>query len=356
MMYKVAYVTAGMGLRTLLPLIFRNGVSLRPLCVIRLSYILLVAVVLSILGIFSAMCRALFARRRPLRSDPIFIVGHYRTGSTYLHELLARDLSLAAPTTLLCTSPIAFPLSRVVLQPFMMIIGRGKRPMDNVLIDPRAPQEDEFALLRLTGLSPLIGLAYPRRDGRYFLPSDDTFMLSTDAQTARWKSALTSFIRLVEGRRGRRPVLKNPCHAFRIDVLREMFPNASFIHLRRNPLDVIPSTMRMWSIIGPRNVIRGTWRNPSMEEVIDAYNFLERRAREQLSRVPHHRKIEVSFEELEKDPTAVLQSIYHRFDMNVSPALEKRWERFISSAQSYQKNRYFLSPVEKELIHTRALF
>jgi hypothetical protein len=355
MMYKVAFVTAGMGLRTLFPFILRNGVGLHLSCVIRCIYLFLIAAALSPLGVISALFLLLFVRRHPLRSDPVFIVGHWRTGSTYLHELLAQDVNFVAPTTLLCTSPSAYPLSRFFLQPFMMLLGRGKRPMDNVLIDPRTPQEDEFALFRLTGISPLKGLVYPASDGRYFLASDQTFMPVEHEEILRWKSALTWFVRLVEGRSGRRPLFKNPYHSLRIDLLKEMFPNAAFIHLRRNPKDVIPSTMRMWSIIGPNNILRGKWRDPSMEEVIDVYNRLERRTAEQLSTVLDNRKIEVSFEELEKEPIEVLQAVYQQFDMDVSPALRKRWERIILASSTYKKNCHSLLPDEETLIlsHTK---
>src|SRR6266481_6322914 len=39
---------------------------------------------------------------------PIFIIGHWRTGTTHLHELLALDESLVAPTTLECFAPAHF--------------------------------------------------------------------------------------------------------------------------------------------------------------------------------------------------------------------------------------------------------
>src|SRR5262249_37471285 len=63
----------------------------------------------------STVCSALSGIQTLVYSDriaastievhPIFILGHWRTGTTYLHELIALDDAFCAPTSLECGAP-----------------------------------------------------------------------------------------------------------------------------------------------------------------------------------------------------------------------------------------------------------
>src|SRR4249920_1804084 len=46
-----------------------------------------------------------------LGDDPIFVIGHWRTGTTLLHELLALDPRLRSPTNYECLVPHHFLLT-----------------------------------------------------------------------------------------------------------------------------------------------------------------------------------------------------------------------------------------------------
>ena len=58
------------------------------------------------------------ADRTKLEGDPIFIIGHWRTGTTLLHELLAMDGRLRCPTTFECFTPNNFLISETLLKPW----------------------------------------------------------------------------------------------------------------------------------------------------------------------------------------------------------------------------------------------
>jgi omega-hydroxy-beta-dihydromenaquinone-9 sulfotransferase len=46
-------------------------------------------------------------------------------------------------------------------------------------------------------------------------------------------------------------VLKSPGHTCRIKVLLELFPEAKFVHIHRNPYDVFQSTQHMIRTVTP---------------------------------------------------------------------------------------------------------
>src|SRR5437667_340199 len=117
------------------------------------------------------------------------------------------------------------------------------RPQDNVPISVQEPQEDEFAFAALTGRNPTIGWAFPRRAefyNRYL-----TLRELPESEVAQWKSALKLFLQKLSCKYKRPLVLKSPGHTCRIRLLLELFPNARFVHIHRNPYDVFQSTQHL---------------------------------------------------------------------------------------------------------------
>jgi hypothetical protein len=171
--------------------------------------------------------------------DPVFILGLWRSGTTYLHSLLGTCPGMYSPTTFQCMNSSAF---RLVPAP-----KEGKsisRPMDGMTIATSSPQEDEFALLALGVPSTYLGFIDPRRLpelARWLDPGS-----WTQAGIRGWPERWTEFLAGVcDGRPGR-VVLKSPGHTFRIGVLAPMFPGASHVWLTRDPTDVFLSNRKMW--------------------------------------------------------------------------------------------------------------
>src|SRR3954451_3249004 len=77
---------------------------------------------------------------------PLFVLGHFRSGTTHLHNLLTVDERFAFPNNFQALYPHPFlsvePLSSKIMGYFLP----KTRPMDNIVWDMKSPQEDEFAL------------------------------------------------------------------------------------------------------------------------------------------------------------------------------------------------------------------
>jgi hypothetical protein len=180
---------------------------------------------------------------------PIFIIGHCRTGTTYLHELIALDDAFAASTSLECAAPSQFLVAGWLARMLSFMLPE-KRPMDNMPVGLDRPQEDEIALVILGFRSQLESVIFPnhRPAGNQFLNIAD---LSPD-QLEPWKAGLRRFLQSFNFRsrrempeRARRIISKSPQHTARIRILCEMFPSAQFIHMIRHPYEVFASTMRL---------------------------------------------------------------------------------------------------------------
>jgi hypothetical protein len=290
-------------------------------------------------------------RDTPVPRDPIIIVGHWRTGSTFLHQLFTLDPRLTAPTTLQCVLPGAFLTAGRYVEPVMRRTLSSTRPMDQVRLAPDEPHEDEFALLRLIEHSTLERLIFPD-SGRYFLLDQEPRFLR-EAEVGAWSAALTGFVKKVAFAAGRRVVLKNPFHSVRVSLLKELFPEARFVHIRRDPLSVIPSTQRMWAILGKSLTLGRWWGPPRMEEIVEVYQTMLATLEKDLAALPAGRCVEVGFAELEADPVRALRTLYAGLDLPFEPEHEPRVRTFLDGLRTYRKNKYSLDPEVASMIRER---
>jgi hypothetical protein len=221
--------------------------------------------------------------------------------------------------------------------------------MDNVFIGPNSPQEDEFALFRLTGESPVKGLVYPRKGDRFFI-EPEAVSPTYQHGGSRWRRGLKFVLLAAQGVRGRRPLLKNPFHSFRIKELIALCPEATFIHLQRNPEHVIPSTIRMWNVVAKYNILKGRWPELRCADVLPVYRALEDAVKTTLESVPERRKTTVAFASLEADPVTTLKGIYDKLHWTVTDELEARWRGYAGTKRHFEKNIYTLSDEDRRSI------
>lgn len=175
----------------------------------------------------------------PPPPDPVFILGLWRSGTTYLHDLLGACPGMLSPTTSQCLNPASFRL-----RPAPGGERSVTRPMDGLSIDTLSPQEDEFALLALGVPSVYRGFIDPRRLpelARWLDPGS-----WTAAQPPGWAGRWSEFLAGVGDGRGGRLVLKSPGHTFRVGALPRIFPDAAYIWLVRDPHDTLLSNRKMW--------------------------------------------------------------------------------------------------------------
>lgn len=193
-------------------------------------------------------------KRQPLTA-PLIIVGNHRTGSTFLHRLLAEDAETFATFRL---AELALPA--VVQKRLVRGLGRidaalgglGDRLVDWVdarwatdyrHVHPmglRLPEEDEYVLfLRMASAALWETFPTVRRFRRHFW-SD------SDMDPAELDDVMGFYRRLAQRQRyhlGRGTWLtKNPLFSGRITGLRRAFPDARFVYLVRDPRKVVPST------------------------------------------------------------------------------------------------------------------
>lgn len=279
---------------------------------------------------------------------PIFILGHWRSGTTLLHELLILDSRHTFATTYQCLEPNHFLLTERIVSRWMRFLLPDKRPMDNMAFGWDRPQEDEFALCNLGVPSPYCTIAFPNHPPQYqeFLELEEV----EPSQLAHWKHGLMHFLKHITYLNPKRIVLKSPPHTARIKVLLEMFPDARFIHIVRNPYVVFPSTVHLWKRLYGTHALQNPTFEGLEEHVLETFVRMQSRLEATRHLVDPARFCELKYEDLVADPMAQMRRIYEHLNLGEFENVEPAFERYFEDAKDYQTNRYEIKPEMRERI------
>lgn len=280
------------------------------------------------------------AESLPLDQPPIFVVGHWRSGTTFLHDLFSEDPNLAFPTTYECFFPHHFLLTEGTLDHAFKVLLPKHRPQDDVPVGFDRPQEEEFAMLMLGEGSPLITMAWPR------LGPADTEYLDFDGvpdkKVKSWADKYMWFYRRLMLKHGKTLVMKTPPNATRIKVLTKLFPDARWVFIARNPLKVFPSSVKLWRALYST---QGLHNPPYVEPWLDDYvlDILERFSKvyeRDRHLIPKENLVEIRYEDLVKDPIASMRGIYETLRIDKFEEAEGPMRATLSDRSDHKVSTY----------------
>jgi hypothetical protein len=321
----------------------------------RLMYIVVVVTCVSLGHTLLRWVQSLLYGRRlartVIREAPLFIIGHWRTGTTYLHELLILDERHTYPNTYECLEPNHFLLTERFITRWFRFLMPSRRPMDNMPAGWDRPQEDEFALCMIGQPSPYLTIAFPNR-GPVYPEYLDLCGLSPGA-LARWKRDFLGFLRRLTFKDPRRLVLKSPPHTCRIKVLLELFPDARFVHIIRDPYTVFPSTVNLWkSLYRTHGLQRPTFAGLE-EQVLATFERVYQRLEEGRALIDPARFFELRYEDLIRDPEVKLRALYEHLGLGGFDTFLERLREFLAQRAGYETNRYELTPQQEAEVTRR---
>jgi hypothetical protein len=307
-----------------------------------------IAGIVTIVSFFHLLLRlvqqAVFGRRiaRTAVREPLFIIGHWRTGTTYLHELLILDERHTYANTYECFEPNHFLLTEGLFTRWLRFLMPSRRPMDNMAAGWERPQEDEFALCMIGLPSPYLTIAFPNRPPQYSEYLDFEGVSARDR--AAWKKGFLRFLQRLTFKKPGRLVLKSPPHTCRMQVLLELFPDARFVHIMRDPHVVFPSTVNLWkSLYRTHGMQKPTYKGLD-EQVYATFNRLYNKLEEGRALVEPSRFYELRYEDLVRDPVGQLQSLYQHLNLGCFEEFKPRLEDYLAKVAGYETNRYEITP------------
>lgn len=281
--------------------------------------------------------------------DPIFVIGHWRSGTTWLHQLMISDPRHAAPDVRACFRPETFLVGRGILTPILRWALREKRPMDNVRLKLESAEEDEHGISLSGALSPYRHSMFPNDERR--VPANPDDMAAEDA--AFWRKKWLAFLTRVQFvNPGKRLVLKSPTHTMRTKEILRIFPDAKFIHIVRDPYKVFLSNRNsrtaMYSVSSLQDHL------PSQENrdasMIKRSVAFHKQFDQDRRHIPDDQIITLRYEDLRADPMASIRTIYSHLDLGDFALIEGNIGALVGPARPYQNNRYKLDDQTRAMV------
>ncbi len=283
---------------------------------------------------------------------PIFIIGHWRSGTTHMHNLFDQDPQFGCTTMVQTLFPHSF-LTNPLVKGVMRSMIPSTRPMDNMALSMVTPQEEELALANVSPYSFMNTWMYPKRIWQDYLRYVRLQGLSP-SQKARWKKKFIRIIQKAAYSQGKSQlVLKNPAHTGRLDTLLEMWPNARFIFLHRDPVTVFFSTRRLYDAAGPALHVQKMTPEMRDEGILSIYEDIVGDYLAKRNQVPAENLIEIAYTDLEKRPLKIMEEIYGSLRIEGWEEARPRIEAYLGTIKNYKKNVHQYSEDEVNRVRER---
>lgn len=330
-----SHFLSGATLPNLLRVIFRNRSQMTPAHLLPVLLILITPLLLYPLYLLE---RLLFSRRinqTRIVKDPVFIIGHFRSGTTYLHNLLSQDPQFGYPSTYHCFVPGTFLTGGKWLKAIHKTTLPEKRPMDKVILHQDFPQEEEFALLTLTPWSYYQCYFFPRKTREYFT----RYAMVSDEIAGRWEKAYLFIIRkMTMASDGKQLVLKNPVNTARLSRLQKLFPEAKFIYLRRDPAEVLRSTHKLFDKFLDRYSFQKIGAEELTYNIRWVFQQMTRQYGEQKKTIRKENLAEISYHDLVGQPLQEIRRIYRELGLSGFEASRSRFESYIATQENFVRD------------------
>ena len=275
---------------------------------------------------------------------PIFITGLPRSGTTFLHALLAQDPACRAPQVWEVMHPSPPPETASYASDPRIERTRKELNWIEVLmpdfekchtIEARLPQEC-IAMTDHSFLSYVF-------ESMYFVTSYRSWHDRQDKRPAY--EYHRRFLQHLQHRcPGNHWVLKAPSHLMALGSLFEVYPDAQVVLTHRDPLKVLPSCASFAKVL--RAPFTGAIDLKALGAEVsrrwtDSANLLTslRSKQNQLQK----NFFDVGYPELIRDPLAVVQGIYRHFDRELSPGAEAAMAHFVAQNPKDKKGAHLYS-------------
>jgi len=311
-----------------------------------------VSIISTLLSVFDKLVFALKKKPKNLK-DPVFIIGHWRSGTTLLHNLMCSDSESGYPTTYQTIFPNNLFSFQWLFKFFMKSLMPNKRPVDNVSLHVDFPQEEEFGLNNEIPFSFYNWWYFPKKTKEI---ANEYLLNKTTRETdsTYWKLNFKKFvIRSLINTNGIRFISKNPPHTARIPQLLALYPNAKFIYIHRNPYEVIRSTIAFYKSILPATQLQDIDEGKLVDDILWVYKKLMLKYEIDKKNISSKNLLEIKYADLVSAPDTVIKQIYQDLLVDDYQRVESNVNNYVKEIQHVLKNynysQEFLALVNAEL-------
>ncbi len=308
----------------------------------RAAFITLVSAATSPLRWYERLRYREVIKNTPITQPPLFILGHWRSGTTRLHYLITQDDQWGYIDSYQAMVPEFSLVGRNVIRPAIAKTIPPTRIADAMRMSAKSPQEEENAIADMSPYSFYHYWLFPQHAPEHLRRA----LLDGVAapEVTKWQETYRTFLRRVTFiMEGKPLVIKNPAHTGRVKILLDMFPNAKFVYISRNPYTVFLSTRNLHQTLLRYFRLQELSQEKLEANILLFYKGFVQRYLAERDLIPRGNLTEVRFEDLETAPFAEVQRIYDELNLPGFAAAEKSLRAYIESTARYRKNEYTLS-------------
>lgn len=270
---------------------------------------------------------------------PVFILGLWRTGTTHLHYLMSRD-----PQFGFLKNHQAFTfnfslLSLDKLNKILSIFVPGKRPQDDVRVTLDDPAEDEQPLCTTTTRSSIHSFFFPKN--RLYFRKYHLFEGISEEEKQKWKQ---DYLYLLKGisfySKKKKLLLKNPHNTGRVRELLELFPQAKFVFIHRDPYTVFRSTRKLYNLMISSQFLQHCSQREIEKLILEDNAKILHKYLSERALIPKGHLVEISFDELANTPMATMENIYTSLEISGFEAASPHMIEYLDSVRAYKPDTY----------------
>ena len=278
------------------------------------------------------------------KQPPIFILGYYRSGTTWLQELMSCDPDLRTPTIFQTVLPEFMFILEPVFKPLLQFFSETfqiNNPYHRLNFNWDFPGEEDVAINALFYRCDFNRIfQYPSHADQIL---NSHFLKTDTAVQEKWGRAHSYFTdKLSLKYPGKRLVLKSPPNTGRIALLKSIYPDARFIFIKREPYACLQSNKRLWAI--NKSFSFEYYSEDLAERVtLKMYEIFHERYKKEKSSLKSGELVEVTYEELIENPGDLLDRIYETLTIHNNDQKRKLRQNLIDKRSDYQLINHKLS-------------
>ena len=294
--------------------------------------------------------------KTPVHPQPLFLLGFWRSGTTLLHNLLSMDPQWGFVNTYQAAMPEAFLAGQKRVRRMIERSLPANRGVDNIPVDLAMPQEEEIALDCMGGHSPYLYLHFPR-SARHTL---DYLFVEERLDAGRqdgWRREFMRMLQTASFHMGTKPLLlKSPSNTSRITALLEMFPEARFVYIQRDPYDTVRSYEYLLRMMNDWHALQRVDFDELVATQMDVYRQMAESYLRQKQAIPEGRLVEILYEDLEQDKLGQIRHIYEALGLDGFAEFQPKLEAYVDSIAGFQKNPSHVSDSIINMVNTYVPF
>ena len=275
-------------------------------------------------------------------SKPLIVIGLPRSGTTFLFNLLSKDLKNRSPLFWEMMKPL--PLvnresfserARILRSDTILFFKERFIPKLDELHAIKATSPEECLLIKVFALQSIFYF-YMANTPSYleYLANSDTRM------SYEWHFKFLSILESTH--KPERWLLKDPSHLGNLEEILTYYPDACFIHIKRDPAETLASICSLTSQVrkGFSNEIDLTHLG---QKTLDFWANSNNKNESQKLKISSDRYIEVSYNDLIEDPINLIRDIYTKFLIDLDEVTLERMQGYVDQGSKEAKIKHSYS-------------